>query len=170
MRLFTICFMLVIQLTLPSVSQQAASTGQPAEVFCTFDDGKQIKVQYNNSLAKAGEEFHEGKLWEPGGSPMILFTQAALTLGSSVIPQGAYNLYIIPAKRNSALMVNRNVSAGIKYDEKQDLVRAVMQIVPLDSPVKQPQMPFCPHGTETVQHAVVLRKNRGLGGTPGKIK
>ena len=128
MRTLAICLALVSQLTLRGVSQQAPSTGQRAEVFCTFDDGKQVKVEYSNSAAKRVEEFHNGKIWEPGGLPMFLFTEAALTVGGSVISEGAYSLYVIPEKRNWTLVVNRNTTATGKYDEKQDLVRAPMEI------------------------------------------
>ncbi|MGA9963643.1 MAG: DUF2911 domain-containing protein [Terriglobales bacterium] len=107
MRMFAICLVLISQLALPGVSQQAVSTGQPA-VSCTFEDGKQMKVQYDNSPGKGEEELHRGKLWEPGGSPMILFTQTAVILGSSVILEGAYSLYFLPEKKNWTLVMNRN--------------------------------------------------------------
>ena len=141
MRMFALCLVLVSQLTLPGVSQQAVSD-QAAPVICTFDDGKQMKIQYNNSPAKGEEGLHRGKLWEPGGSPMILFTQTTVTLGGSVIPEGAYSLYVIPEKQNWTLVVNRNVTTGAKYDEKEDVARAPMQIGEIDSPVKQPQVVF----------------------------
>ena len=86
MRTFAICILLVSQLTIRGVSQQAPSPGQSAEAVCTFDDGKQLKVEYRNSTAKGPEKFHDGRIWEPGGSPMFLFTQAALDLAGSVIP------------------------------------------------------------------------------------
>jgi hypothetical protein len=140
MRLLAIWLVLMSQWTLRGVGQQAASTGQPAEVFCTFDDGKQMKVQYQNSSEKHGEEFRDGKLWEPGGSPMFLFTETALTLGSSVIPEGAYSLYVVPEKQNWILVVNRSTAARNKYDEKRDLVRASMQTGQIESPVKRFQV------------------------------
>jgi len=140
MRVLAICLVLVSQLTLRAVCQQAVSIGQGAESVCTFDDGKQMKVEYNNSSANHKYEFHEGKLWEPGGSPMFLFTQTALTLGGSEIPAGAYSLYVIPEKQNWTLAVNRNVTASREYDEKQDLVRAPMQIGHIGSPVKALQI------------------------------
>jgi hypothetical protein len=59
MRTFAICPVFVTQLTLPSVSQQAVSD-QSAVVSCTFDDGKQMKVQYDKSPAKGEEELHRG--------------------------------------------------------------------------------------------------------------
>jgi len=142
MRVLAICFVLVSQLTLPGVSQQAASTGKRAEVVCTFADGKQMKVEYNSPPAKLEEEFHEGKVWEPGGSPMFLFAQTRLTLGSSVIPDGAYSLYVIPEKQSWTLVVNRNVTPGSKYDEKQDLVRAPMQIGQAEDTFKHPEVAF----------------------------
>ena len=73
---------------------------------------------------------------------MVLFTQTALTLGNSQIPEGAYSLYVIPEKENWTLVVNKNVAAGSKYDEKQDLVRAPMQSGEIDNPLKQPKVVF----------------------------
>ncbi len=73
---------------------------------------------------------------------MFLFTQTALTLGSSVIPEGAYRLYIIPEKQIWTLVLNKNVNAGSKYDETQDLVRSPMQIGEAESLYKQPNLAF----------------------------
>ena len=104
--------------------------------------GKELRVQYNNSPGKHEEEFHEKKLWEPGGSPVFLFTQTALTLSSSDIPEGAYRLYVIPEKQSWTLVVNKNVNAGSKYDQTQDLVRSPMQIGEAESLFKQPDLAF----------------------------
>jgi hypothetical protein len=142
MRILAICLLLVSQLTLRSLGQQSAPISQPAAASCTFDDGKQMSVQYNNSAAKAEERLRRGKPWEPGGSPMILFTQAGLTLGNSDIKEGAYSLYLIPEKQTWTLVVNRNVTAGSKYDEKQDLARAAMEIGQVKSPANQTQIVF----------------------------
>ncbi len=131
-----ICVAMVSQWMLGSMGQQAL-TSHSAEAVCTFDDGKQMKVQYEDSSAKRAEEFHDGKLWEPGGSPMFLFTQTAVTLGSSVIPEGAYSLYVLPEKQNWILVVNKSTTRSNNYDGKQDLVRASMQIGQIDSPAKR---------------------------------
>ena len=141
MRVLAICLVLVSQLTLLSVGQQSASTGQPATASCTFDDSKQMTVQYNIA-AKTEEQLRRGKPWEAGGSLMILFTQTGLTVGNSEIPEGAYSLYVIPEKQTWTLVVNKNVTAGSKYDEKQDLARAPMQIGQIDNPAKHPQTLF----------------------------
>lgn len=140
MRTFAICILLVGQLTLRGVSQQATSLGKLAEVVCTFDDGRQMKVEYSSATPKRGQEFHDGRLWEPDGSPMFLFTEAELTIGGSVIPAGAYSLYVILEKRNWTLVVNRNTKAAGQYDERQDLVRAPMEIGENEVPVAQVQV------------------------------
>ncbi len=67
MRVLAICLVFVSQWTLPSFSQQPASTGKRAEVVCTFADGKQIKVEYNSPPAKREEDFHEGDCSTPQG-------------------------------------------------------------------------------------------------------
>src|SRR5208282_6565164 len=92
---------------------------------CNLDDGRQVYVRYNPVSSK--EKPANGKPWTPGGTPMTLFSEAQLTLGSSVIPIGAYSLYPIPAKDHWTLAVNKNVTPGTAYDEKQDIARAAME-------------------------------------------
>ena len=65
---------------------------------------------------------------------MQLFTEAPLTLGSSAIPIGAYTVYPIPAKGNWTLAVNKNVTPGAVYDEKQDIARTQMETAQVASP------------------------------------
>lgn len=65
---------------------------------------------------------------------MTLFTEAQLTLGTSLIPIGAYTLYPIPARGNWTLVVNKNVTAGAPYDEKQDIARAPMETAQVEQP------------------------------------
>jgi hypothetical protein len=95
---------------------------------CNLDDGRQVYIRYNPVGSK--EKLSNGKPWAPGGTPMTLFTEAPLNLGGSNIPVGAYTIYPIPAKEWS-LAVNRNVTAGAAYDEKQDVARARMETDPV---------------------------------------
>jgi Protein of unknown function (DUF2911) len=142
MRVAAICFLFISQLTTLSAGQQAASNGKTVEAICTFDDGKEMKIQYTKAPASYREDFREGKLWEPGGAPMFLFTQAPLSLGSTSIPGGAYSVYVIPEKQTWTLVVNKNVTAGSKYDEKEDVGRTTMEIGQNETPVKEPQIVF----------------------------
>ncbi len=101
---------------------------------CTFSDGKQIRVSYTPVPANSKEEFSNDRLWSPGGRPMYLFTQAETSIEGKVIPPGAYAMYIIPNDDKWTLVLNRDVTAGSKYDEKQDLIRTPMQIGHVNQP------------------------------------
>ncbi len=112
----------------------AQSGGTPTSTTtCNLDDGRQVYVRYNPIAAKK-EKIPNGKPWAPGGTPMTLFTEAQLTLGSSTIPIGAYTVYPIPAKDHWTLVVNKNVTAGAAYDEKQDIARAPMETAQVAQP------------------------------------
>jgi hypothetical protein len=111
----------------------AQSGGAPtATTTCNLEDGRQVYVRYNPVSNK--EKITNGKPWTPGGAPMTLFTEAQLTLGSSLIPIGAYNVYPIPARDHWTLVVNKNVTAGAAYDDKQDIARTAMETAQVAQP------------------------------------
>ena len=110
----------------------AQSGGAPTSTTtCNLEDGRQVYVRYISVSAKQDRPAN-GKPWAPGGTPMTLFTEAQLSLGSSMIPIGAYAVYPIPAKGNWTLVVNKNVTAGAAYDPKQDIARAPMETAQVD--------------------------------------
>ena len=119
---------LVFLSTLFLASALAAQSGNAptSTTTCNLDDGGQVYVRYN-AIPANKEKISNGKPMTPGGQPMTLFTTAQLTLGSSTIPIGAYTVYPIPARGNWTLAVNKNVTAGAAYDEKQDIARAPME-------------------------------------------
>ena len=98
---------------------------------CTLDDGRQVYVRYV-AVASNKERIQNGKALVPGGTAMTLFTETQLALGSSTIPIGAYTLYPIPARGNWSIAVNKNVTAGASYDEKQDVAKAPMETVQVE--------------------------------------
>lgn len=122
---------LISFLLTPSLFAQSGPNS--ATTTCNLDDGRQVYVRYT-PVPTNKERIQNNKPWTPGGSPMTLFTEAPLTLGSSQIPIGAYTLYPIPARGNWTLVVNKNVTAGAPYDEKQDIARAPMETAQVESP------------------------------------
>ena len=98
---------------------------------CNLDDGRQVYVRYV-PVHSNKERIQNGKPLTPGGTPMTLFTETQLALGTATIPIGAYTLYPIPARGNWNLAVNKNVSAGATYDEKQDIAKAAMETVQVE--------------------------------------
>ena len=145
MRVLAICMVLITQSFLAAVVAAAAEndpTDQSASITCDFTDEKEITVEYNNSTMSDKDQPRNGKVWLPAGSPMTLFTQVALVLNHVELPVGAYSLYVIPNKKEWTLVVSRNVTNPKTYDEKQDLVRAPMEIGGVSSPPKRLQASF----------------------------
>ena len=139
MRTLAICAVLLSQLTLPGIAQQT-STQQNQATSCTFDDGSQMTIRYSDSPSRHEDEPHNGKLWTPGGVPMLLFTQTDLILNHTYIPAGAYSMYFIPDKKKWTVIVNMNVTPGAAYEESQNLARAEMDMGRIDRPLKEPQV------------------------------
>jgi hypothetical protein len=78
---------------------------------------------------------------------MTLFTEAQLSLGSSIIPVGAYSVYPIPARDHWSLAVNKNVSPGASYDERQDLARVPMETAQISQPSDALEVAFAHVGS-----------------------
>jgi hypothetical protein len=130
----------VLGMVYSSAAQQASAKDSTAT--CSFEDGKQLTVRYDNDTTSSKNGPPEGRVWAPGGTPMFLFTQSPLSIGNSQIPVGAYSMYVIPRKENWTLILNKNVTGGGKYDEHQDLSRVEMQIGQLSEPNKQFSLAF----------------------------
>jgi hypothetical protein len=107
---------------------------------CNLDDGKQVAIRYNPATTKS-DKAPNGKPWEPGGSPMTLFTDAQLSFGNSTIPPGAYTLYPIPGKEWT-LVVNKNVTPHSSYDEKQDIARSSIETDQVPEPSDSLEVAF----------------------------
>jgi Protein of unknown function (DUF2911) len=126
---WVLCFVLSVLATSArtSVAQQTAADSLTGSAVCTFDDGKQMSTRYKPAAVARSEEAVPGKVWAPGGLAMTLFAETDLTLGNTLVPAGAYTMYLLPGKRDWTLIVSRNVTIDSKYDQNQDLVRATMQ-------------------------------------------
>ena len=109
------------------------STSPQSSAVCAFEDGREVSIRYNPVYK--GSELPRGKVW-PEGPSMFLFTATDLTLGGSTIPAGAYSVYVIPGKDKWTLIVNKDVTPGNKYDEKQDLARGPMETGEVSEPTK----------------------------------
>lgn len=126
----------------PSLGAQANNaSAATATTTCNLDDGRQVYVRYDPVITNK-EKVANGKPWSPGGVPMTLFTEAQLTLNNSLIPIGAYTLYPIPARGNWTLVVNKNVTPGAAYDEKQDIARGPMESAQVDQPSEALEVAF----------------------------
>src|SRR5215831_13967916 len=123
----------VLMLLLLTPWLAAQSNSQTSNTTCNLDDGRQVYVRYV-PVPTSKERIPNGKPWAPGGAPMTLFTEAQLSLGSSMIPIGAYTVYPIPARDHWTLVVNKNVTPGAAYDDKQDIARTAMETAQVAQP------------------------------------
>jgi hypothetical protein len=143
MRVLAVCIILISQSVLALAAVQQADPQDPAATAtCDFQDGKEITAQYNSSIMSDKDQPRNGKVWLPAGSPITLFTQVALVLNHVEIPIGAYSMYLIPNKKEWTLIVSKNVTTPKTYDERQDLVRAPMEMGGVNSPPKQLELSF----------------------------
>jgi|SRR5579864_2999628 len=122
---------LVSLLLTPALAAQSGAG--TTSTSCSLEDGRELRLDYRQ-VPTNKEKISNGKPWAPGGVPMTLFTSAQLSLGSSLIPVGAYTVYPIPARGNWTIVVNKNVTAGAAYDEKQDIARAAMETAQVETP------------------------------------
>ena len=128
-----------ILLTLPAVS--SAQSANSSTATCNLDDGRQVRINYTPFSAKT-DKTTNGRPWAPGGAPMTLFTEAPLGFGNSTIPVGAFTVYPIPGKDKWSLAVNKNVTTGAAYDEKQDVARAQIETIPVPQPAEALEVAF----------------------------
>jgi Protein of unknown function (DUF2911) len=142
MRVLAVFLVLMSQAFLGATVFAEDATDQTATITCDFTDGNEITVEYNNSVNSEKDQPRNGRVWLPGGSPMTLFTQVPLVLNHVELPVGAYTMYVIPNKKDWTLIVSKNVANPKSYDEKQDLVRAPMEIGGVTSPPKRLQASF----------------------------
>ncbi|MBA3915631.1 MAG: DUF2911 domain-containing protein [Acidobacteriales bacterium] len=106
----------------------AAALAQDADnsllTTCTLADQKEISARYVPGPSKA--RLPDGRVWAPGNSPIVLFTQAEMTIAGVSLPIGAYNAYILPTAKSWTFVLSKDVS-GKTYDPSKDLVRVPMK-------------------------------------------
>ena len=127
MRWQVVCAVALFSLTMVPAFAQSPNEPKRLDATCTFADGKQMRVSYAPLLANKKVDLPNDRIWAPENLPMDIFTQANVSIEGKQIPAGAYTMYIIPGGKWT-LVLNKDVTAGSKYDEKEDLLRASMQM------------------------------------------
>lgn len=158
-------FIWLLALTVFAHAADQASAPEPATTSCSLEDDQQISVRYL-PIASNSEKLSNGKPWAPGGTPMLLFTTATFTLNNTPIPAGAFSLYVIPGNDHWTLVVNKNVTAGSKYDEHQDLARGPMEVGQISGGVPKLDVAFGRMGAKVCS----LRIYFGKVGASGDFK
>jgi hypothetical protein len=148
----------LIVLAMTSFAQKTETQTPDSNVACTFEDGKQLSMRYN-AVSVGKEDLPLGSLYSPGNSPMFLFSQTSMTVGKAEIPAGAFSVYVIPDKKEWTLVINKNVTAGSEYDEKQDLARIPMQSGRLGTATKRFRVVFAHVGPKQCNMRIYYRRS-----------
>jgi hypothetical protein len=119
----------------------SAQSDPASTTTCNLDDGRQVAVRYNPGSSRT-DKISNGKPFTPGGAPMTLFTDVPLTFGGATVPGGAYTLYPIPAREKWTVAVNRNVTAGAPYDEKQNIAQSQVETDQIPTPAEALEVAF----------------------------
>ena len=123
-------------LAVPLLTISAVSLDRPSvsdtNTTCNFDSSKQLDVDYSRfELAPKQKVFGSavpyGRVWAPGGKPLMLFANTAFTVGQKDISDGAYTMFILPEEKSWTLVISKSTDTSGKYDETQDLARIPME-------------------------------------------
>jgi len=131
---------------------RAASTGgnSPHETTSAVIDGSRVTVTYGRPFTKNPKTGEVRKIW--GGlvpydqawrlgadEATTLITQQSLAFGDTVIPAGAYTLYLVPSESGaSKLAISKKIGQwGVPVDEKNDLARVDVKKDSTDKSVDQ---------------------------------
>ena len=112
-------------------------------------DGNRITLTYGRPYSKDpkngevrkiwGTLVPNGKAWRLGSDEATsLITQKPIMFGDTVVPAGAYTLYMVPDENGSKLAISKTLGGwGIPVDEKNDLARVDLKKETLDKPNEQ---------------------------------
>ena len=121
-----------------SIVAVAAETAKTQTSVCTFDDGKQISLEY--SPATTDKKLPDGDFWSPDKQPIYLFSQAELQAGGATLPAKAYRVFLIPAKGSWTLVINDDVAKDASHSKEHDVAKLTMDTGKISTPEKQFQM------------------------------
>lgn len=125
-------------LILGSILCAAADGDKTQTSVCTFDDGKQISLEYPGAAVDKKVSF--GDVWTPSDQPIYLFSQAELQAGGATLAPKAYRVFLVPGKDNWTMIINDDVQKAAKYSKDHDVARLTMDTGKLSSAEKRFQM------------------------------
>ena len=163
MRGFLVCSVIASSLGMGNVAaaQQPAPATQTESAICSFEDGRSITARYVQIPAGKVDGPPLGKVWVQGNPTWTLFTEMDVLLGNTTIPTGGYTMYLLPSKKEWTLIVSKNTAVDAKYDDKQDLARAPMEIGELNTHADKLTLYFGHTGPKKCEINVDFGKLRG---------
>ena len=137
----------VLVSALPAMAQQKRIS--PHETISAVFNGNRVTITYGRPYTKDpktgaprkiwGTLVPYGKVWRVGADEATtLITQKPIKIGDTMVPAGAYTLFMLPNADGAKLIINKQLGQwGLQYDEKQDLARVDLKKEPMDKTVDQ---------------------------------
>lgn len=107
------------------IKTPAASPAATLKQTIGFTD---ITIEYSRPRLRERDMFtdltREGEVWRTGAnmSTKIIFS-TDINLEGNQIPAGEYSIYSIPGKNDWTIIINKKISWGTDYDDKEDFLR-----------------------------------------------
>ncbi len=123
-------------------AQDAQKPLSPAAKAETTVKGKKVTIDYSAPSMRGrkimGDLVPYGQVWRTGANAATTLTTGIdLMIGSIHVPAGKYTLFTIPGEKEWTLIVNKQTGQwGTTYDEKQDLGRTKLTVVPVKDTVE----------------------------------
>jgi hypothetical protein len=136
----------------------AGATESNATTSCDFNPNAQVAVEYQriafpDANKMLGKAIPYGKVWAPGGKPLALFANTAVTVEGKLLGDGAYTMFVIPEENSWTLVISKSTETTGKYDKSNDLLRIPMQYGQLI----QPETEFTAYFAHTAPDQCSLR-------------
>ena len=141
----TVATILAVAAILPTATAQMSNGNHgkpllspPAKAMVQLDS-KQVGITYNAPSMRGRKIFGGlvpyGTVWRTGANPATtLKTDAALKVGTVIVPAGTYTLYTLPSEGTWKLIINRQTGQwGTVYNQSRDLARIDMRKNPMPS-------------------------------------
>ena len=88
----------------------------------------EVTIEYSRPRLRERDMFtdltREGEVWRTGANMSTKITFSTdIVLEDNQIPAGEYSIYTVPGKNDWTIIINKKISWGTTYDQKEDFLR-----------------------------------------------
>ncbi len=124
-KLTSTLILLISCLAYAQIKTPAASPAATLKQTIGFTD---VTIEYSRPRLRERDMFtdltREGEVWRTGANMSTKITFSTdIVLEDNQIPAGDYSIYTVPGKNDWTIIINKKISWGTTYDQKEDLLR-----------------------------------------------
>ena len=124
-KLTSTLVLLISCLAYAQIKTPAASPSATLKQTVGFTD---VTIEYSRPRLRERDMFtdltREGEVWRTGANMSTKITfNTDIVLEDNQIPAGEYSIYTVPGKNDWTIIINKKISWGTTYDQKEDFLR-----------------------------------------------